>query len=215
MNTEQAIFESSLAQWRGAQPLTLPVPKAVVLWQEASCTVYVEDSFGPAVPYPPIPRTDSESNHGYVRLKGNLALVEAIPELTTWPEFAELVRKINEESCPLESVGCAVGFFEVTDHEAIKHRVGAYLDIVFSDFTAAQDPEAYLRVAAALMTGVADCEKWWSSVEIGLQRLRYLGGSKFPLGLMLRLSAHGRTKEEARWSFRQTVDRAGAVIQRL
>lgn len=212
MSLAHEVFSEAQAQWLASQPLELPAKAPIVLWQNSTRTIYVEDSFGPAIPYPPVVHNDFERNYGYVRLKGNLDLVESIPELQGWPEFAQFVRLVNDEQSPAESVGCEIAVFDIDDDSMVKHRVGAYLDIVFSDIVAAQDVNAYLQVAANIMATAADCECWWSAVEIGLQRLRYLQGAANPLGLMLRITGSGRTVDEARNGFGETLKRTSKAF---
>lgn len=212
MNTLAAIRTVTRQRWEEVQPLTLPPATPVVLWTEETRTIYVDEALGPAVPYPPVSRTDSESNYGYVRLKGRIDLISTIPELTNWPEYRQFVSDINIAESPIESVGCAIGMFPVSDQPAITCRVGSYLDLVFSETAEAEDPIAHLDLAAQFMASVSGCERWWSSVEIGLQRFRYLPGTAAPLGLMLRISAHGRTEAEARQCFVATINRARSAI---
>lgn len=215
MNTYETISSLTLEKWAELQPLELPPKLPVILWQEASRTIYIEETFGPAVPYGPVFRTDSESNYGYTRLKGNLQQITSIPELAAWEDYAELIKKINTDSTPIESVGCAIGYFPVTDDEVITTNVGSYVDIVFSNTIAAEDPASYLNFAAKIMAALSGCENWWSSAEIGIQRLRHLPGTSRPLGVMLKLSSSGRSEEEARKFFQATLLKVGTAIERL
>lgn len=212
MSLADEIFSEAQAQWLASQPLELPAKTPIVLWQDSTRTIYIEDSFGPAIPYPPVVHNDFEQNYGYVRLKGELDLVDSIPELKGWPELAQFVRIVNGEHSLVESVGCEISVFDLDDHPSVKHRVGAYLDIVFSDIVAAQDANAYLEVAANVMATAAGCECWWSDVEIGLQRLRYFQGAANPLGLVLRIGGSGRTVGEARNGFGETLKRTSKVF---
>jgi hypothetical protein len=212
MNTLTTIRTLTRQRWREVQPLILPPAVPVVLWTDETRTIYVDEALGPAVPYQPVLRTDSESNYGYIRLKGRLDLVSAIPELIDWPEYRQLVGDINLVESPIESVGCAIGMFPVSDQPAITCRVGSYLDLVFSDAAEAEDPIAHLDLAAQFMASVSGCERWWSSVEIGLQRLKHLPSTAAPLGLTMRLSAHGRTEAEARQCFAVTINRVRNAI---
>jgi hypothetical protein len=213
MNAADLIFAAASAKLGDLQPLTLPPKVPIVLWQEDTRTIYVEEALGPAVPYGPVLREDSESNYGYMRLKGHPDLVNAVPELAAWPEYAETIRKINGDSTSIETVGCAVGFFSVTGQPPITDRVGSYVDIVFSDPSKAEAASAYLALAAELMAYVAECQKWWSSVEIGLQRLRHLPNTASPLGIVLRVSGSGRSKEEARQCFRASLRKLDAAVE--
>lgn len=212
MNTLAAIRTVTRQRWEEVQPLTLPPATPVVLWTEETRTIYVDETLGPAVPYPPVSRTDSESNYGYVRLKGRIDLISTIPELIDWPEYRQFVSEINIAESRIESVGCAIGMFPVNDQSAITCRVGSYVDLVFSEPVEAEDPIAQLDLSAQFMVSVSGCERWWSSVEIGLQRLKYFPGTVAPLGLMLRISAHGRTEAEARQCFVATINNAKSAI---
>jgi hypothetical protein len=204
MNTYESVSKLTLEKWAELQPLELPPKSPVILWQQDSRTIYIEEKFGPPIPYGPVMRTDSESNYGYKRLKGNLHIVESIPELKGWADYAELITKINADNTPI-----------VTDHEQITHQVGSYVDIIFSDPMAAQNPATNLNFAAQLVVALDGCEKWWSSAEIGIQRLKHLSGASRPLGVMLRLVSSGRSKDEARKCFQATLLKVGAVIDRL
>jgi hypothetical protein len=210
----QAIFRAAWTRWSELQPLTLPASSALVLWQQPNRTIGVEDKGGPHVPYPPIRRdSERETNHGYVRLKGNLNRVETIPELKGWPDYAQLVRKVNGDDSVIESVGCAVGIWP-SDLAATKYRVGAYLDILFSDSARAQSAEECLRAAAMLMASLEQCGDWWTTAEIGMQSI-YLPGGIAALGLVLRFSAYGQTEQEARLNFAIAAEHVAAAIPHL
>ena len=215
MDCANTIFTAASQRWAEAQPLSLPPSIPIVLWQVATRTIHVDDTFGPAVPYGPIPRTTSDSNFGYVKLKGNLDLADSVPELTAWPKYRRFVREINLDSTPIESVGCAIGLSIVDDNPSIAHRVSSYLDIVFSEPGASQNPMAYLRLAAEFMAVAAGCEKWWGSIEIGLQRLRHFPGTTNPLGVVLQLSGYGRNEREAHMCYEATLDRIRYAIPGL
>ena len=215
MEAIQTALNHARARWEAVQPLELPPPVDVVLWQHGAGTIYLSGSLGPAVPYGPVPRTDGHSNYGYRKLKGNLAALPAIPELLEWPEYAGLVRAVNEDSCCVESVGCDVRFFPVEDPPTIKVQIASYVDLVFSDPNRAQDLESQFLLAAKFIGGLDGSEHWLSSVGAGIQRLRHFPGTTAPLGVRLRLASHGRTEREARKYFAASLARAIEVAGKL
>jgi len=210
----ESIMSAAKSKWESQRSAAMPPPSDVLLWQEPHRTIYVEQSFGAAVPYPPVYRPASESNYGYVRLKGNLDAVSAVPELANWPEYAELIRKVNADESPIESVGCALGFFDVDD-ERVKHKVGSYLDVVFSEPQQAESFDANLMLAAKFAAALNEPERYWYGLELAIQRLRALPHAVAPLCLMIRLSAYGRTQDEARTQFRIVTEHVGIVVRNL
>lgn len=210
----QPIFLAVWTRWLELQPLSLPASSPLVLWQVPNLTIGVAAERGPVVPYPPIQRhSEAQTNHGYVQLKGNLHLVGTVPELKNWPEYADLVRKVNDDASPVESVGCDVGMFP-SDLPGLKHRVGAYLDLVYSDRLKAQSPEECLRGAATLIASLQECGEWWSRAEIGLQSL-YRPGGVVSFGVVLRISSYGETEEQARLHFARSLEELAAAIPHL
>jgi hypothetical protein len=209
------ILDEVLAQWQTRKPDSVPPSEAVVLWQNARCTLYVDDDLGPCVPYSPVDHGDGTMNHGYLPLKGNKDAIRRVPELQGWPAFAGFIEAINEPTSPIESIGCEIGYFDVTDCGAAITMVGSYTDVVFSETGLNEMPENFLHLAARLMRAVVGCEQWRGSVEFGLQRLRGLQGTEEPWGLMIRICNHGRNKEEAHKFWCETVSKLSAEILRL
>lgn len=205
----------ALQRWRELQPTQIPPTQDLVLWRSESRTIYVEAKWGPAVPYPPVPRTDSESNYGYRRVKGNADALASIPELQEWPEYGSLVRTVNRDSSPLESVGCAVGFLDQPDASRPPVYVGSYIDLIYSDARVSQGPEPLIKLAGTLMDSVKGCEAWWASVEMGLQRFKCFPGTATPWGMLVRVTNYGRDKPEARECFGVTIQKLETAFSLL
>ncbi len=212
MNALAAIRTVTRQRWEEAQPLTLPPATPVVLWTEETRTIYVDETLRACRPL-------SACFEDRLRKQLRVCTTERQnrPDQHN-PRTHRLARvpsgfsDINIAESRIESVGCAIGMFPVSDQSAITCRVGSYLDLVFSETAEAENPIAHLDLAAQFMASASGCDRWWSSVEIGLQRLRSLPGTTAPLGLMLRISAHGRTEAEARRCFVATINKARSAI---
>lgn len=200
--------------WDDLGELTAPPPESVMLCQEESVTVYVDDGWGPPVPYPPAPRENGGMNHGYVRLKGNLEAVASVPEVGGWPEYCQFLERVNAETSPIESVGCEKGFFPF-DQGDIKVKLGSYTDLIFSELALNDEPRHLLRLADAFAQAMRGSKQWWSVAEIGIQRSKGLAGCACPWSLMLRVCGHGRDKDEAHRSWGASIDRVGLIVGQL
>jgi hypothetical protein len=187
---------------------------AIVLATRGTRTIYIEESWGPAIPYCDIQHEDGTRNHGYRPVKGDREAIEAIPEVQGYPELADFLIAINSSDTPIESVGC-----ERLQEEAIHEQqtfvsVSCYVDVIFSDLSANDDPHRHLQLAARLAAALEGCEQWWTSLELGLQRLRGLSGSVAPWGLLVRVKSAGRTAVEARQMWRHSLQRLARAIAR-
>ncbi len=209
------ILDELLLQWQSLKPATAPPNEAVPLWQHGGCVIYIDNKLGPRIPYPAVEHEDGTRNHGYTHLKGNKDAIQRIPELQGWPAFAELVEAINEPGSPIESVGCEIGYFDVSDNGGPPWMLGAYVDVIFSNTVLNESPENFLQLAARLIQAVEGCEQWWGSVELGLQRLRGLTGVAEPWGLMIRICNHGRDKDEAYKFWQESASRLSTEALRL
>ena len=209
------MFQEVLAQWESHKGITSPPREPIRLWSSNDGVLYIEDSWGPAVPYPPVDHSDGAKNHGYIRLKGNARVVNQLPEAQGWKDFQEFLLAINADDSPIESVGCEKGYFLVEDIGAATVKLGSYVDVIFTDVPMNEQPEKLLLLATHLMESVKGCHQWWGAVEIGLQRLRVLYGSTAPWGLMIRLCNYGRSEEEARRFWGETLVRMGKAISNL
>lgn len=73
-------------------------------------------------------RPDGHANYGFTNLKGNLHLLDAIPELASDPSLKSLVEAINVEETGVFSVGCSSG--EVREQKG--YRYTGYIEFVFN-----------------------------------------------------------------------------------
>jgi hypothetical protein len=208
-------LDALLAAWQNHRPGGQGPHERVLLWQNDSCLVAIDDAMGPMVPYPAVIHENGEMNHGYRSLKGDAAAIEQVPELKRFPEFAGFIGAINHADSPIESVGCENGFFDAEGQDVAKKMIGSYVDVVFSDVERNASPENFLHLAAWLLTPVEGCVAWWGGVEFLLQRLRGLGGIGEPWGLMIRIQNHGRDEDEARRWWGETLARLTDAISRL
>ena len=203
-----------LAAWAGIKAQPMPLKEAKVLWRNSSGLIYVEDQWGPAIPYAPVCHEDGTQNHGYRSLKGDKASIAAIPEVVGLPEFQELLTAINRAESPIESVGCEKGYFPIEGGGDAKVSLAAYIDIIFSDLPKNSEPENFLRLAARLLAVLEGCEAWWGNVEFALQRLRKLKSCDGPWGLILRLTNAGRSEDEAKHFWNESACRLkGGIIE--
>ncbi|KWC91621.1 hypothetical protein WL56_05660 [Burkholderia cepacia] len=121
-----------------------------------------------------------------------------LPEVQGYPELAEFLRSINAASSTIESVGCEKWSREDVSEQQKFWTMSCYVDVIFSDLSANEEPQNLLRLATRLAASMEGCESWWASLELGLQRLRAMAGGECPWGLLIRVSANGRTEDEAR-----------------
>lgn len=145
-------LDALLAAWQNHKPGGQGPHERVLLWQNDSCLVAIDDAMGPMVPYPAVIHENGEMNHGYRSLKGDAAAIEQVPELKRFPEFAGFIGAINHADSPIESVGCENGFFDAEGQDVAKKMIGSYVDVVFSDVERNASPENFLHLAAWLLT---------------------------------------------------------------
>jgi hypothetical protein len=201
------IVSMALEKWR---PIKSDNPPAqdLLLYQEEGVTLYVEASYGPAIPYLGFDHGDGQINHGYKSTKNNSEVVSEIPEVQGFQAFRDFLLKVNSEHSHVESLGCEKLESEIdVGHPSISRRVGSYTDIAFSNLEFCRDSELNLELAASLVEACRGCNEWWSNVEIGLQRLKHFHGVAAPWSLMLKISGYGSTPEQARQMWGVTADR--------
>ena len=210
------MFKELLLQWQAHQGLTSPPSEPILLWREQNRSVWIANAWGPAIPYGPVDHGDGHQNHGYKRVKGNPEAVRNIPEAQGWPEFQEFLITVNGAESPIESVGCEKGFFPVDLAGDALIKLGSYIDVIFTELTLNERPETLLLLASRLLHAVKGCESWWGDVEIALQPFKgILGVADAPWGLLLRVTNHGRNREEARKFWGETLRRLGKAISQL
>ncbi|WP_322104033.1 hypothetical protein [Paraburkholderia sp. J41] len=194
---------------RGARP-----DAAIVLATRGTRTIYIEESWGPAIPYHAIQHEDGTRNHGYRPVKGDREAIEAIPEIQGYPELADFLITINANDTSIESVGCEKLLEEAIHEQQTIVSVSCYIDVIFSDLPTNDDPRCHLELAARLAAAMEGCEQWWTSLELGLQRLRGLSGNLAPWGLLIRVTSAGRTVVEAREMWRHSLRSLERVVAR-
>lgn len=167
------------------------------------------------MPYPPVDHGDGHINHGYVPLKGNVDNAARIPEAVGWPELEQLLRAANASDSPIESVGCEKAFFPVTGHAEICVKLGLYINLVFSDPALNDRPQNILWLASRLAPAVAGCQRWWSEVELCLQRFRGIQGAAAPWGTLIRVTGYGRDERQARELWGVSIQRIAGAIATL
>ena len=75
------MFEALLAAWIPHKGLKPPRLKKSSCGEAERVVFGLETFWGPPIPYPPADHLDGDKNHGYRRIKGNLAALDAIPEV--------------------------------------------------------------------------------------------------------------------------------------
>ena len=209
------MLDELLKHWEPYRNLPAPPAKAIQLWVKDSRIIYIDDRSGPAVPYPAIDRHDGSRNHGYVRLKENFRTIGKVPEVQGWPELQKFLETVNAPDSPIERLGCEKCYFPLEGRGAAKVSLGSYVDVAFSDTTVTEKPENFLRLAVPLVNAVEGCERSWGQVELGLQPLRYFFGSTTAWNLLIRVTNQGRTEEEARRFWGESIRRMGDAIAKL
>ena len=96
-----------------------------------------------------------------------------------------------------------------------KISLGSYVDVAFSDITISEKPESFLQLTVPLMNALEGCKRWWAHVQLGLQPLRYFFGSTKAWNLLIRVTNQGRTEEEARRFWGESIRRMGDAIAKL
>ncbi|MBR8279097.1 hypothetical protein [Burkholderia vietnamiensis] len=187
---------------------------AIVLATRGTRTIYIEESWGPAIPYHAVQHEDGTRNHGYRPVKGDRDAIEAIPEVQGYPELADFLIAINASDTPIESVGCEKLQEEAVHEQQTIVSVSCYVDVIFSDLSANDDPHRHLQLAARLAAALEGCEQWWTGLELGLQRLRGWSGSVAPWGLLVRVNSAGRTAVQARQMWRHSLQCLARAIGR-
>lgn len=200
--------------WDKLADTTRPPVEDVLLYQDESVTVFVDNKWGPPVPYPPAPREEGRMNHGYVRLKGNPEMIERIPEAKGWPEYQQFLRRINADTSPIEFVGCEKGHFPCYRGEA-KVQLGSYTDVIFTETSLNDEPRNFLKLADAFGQAMRGSREWWSIAEIAIQRSKGFIDCNQPWLLMLRVLGHGRDEAMARQSWGVSKDRIGQIIGQI
>jgi hypothetical protein len=106
------------------------------------------------------------------------------------------------------------GFF-ASDVVGPTEKLGSYIDVILTEVGLNAEPENLLLLASTLLPSVADCDKWWSNVEMCLQPMRFLSGAVAPWGLMVRVAGYGRSQDEARKCWGETIGRLTKAIIKL
>lgn len=208
-------FKELLALWNAQEKTLGPPPEPIQLWSAGGCGIWLAETLGPAVPYPPVDRRDGTLNHGYVWLKGRPGAAARVPEAQDWPELQGFLEIVNAEQSPIESVGCEKAYSAVGVEGAPPLRLGSYIDIIFTEARLNDRPENLLLLASRLAQGVEGCEKWWGDDSFVLQRLKVLAGAREPWGLMLQIKNLGRSEDEARKFWGESITRLGKVVASL
>jgi len=211
----RSLFTELVSAWQPYESLRVPPSESITLWSSGRRTIYLDQNWGAPVPYPAMDRHDGSTNHGHVRLKGNLGAIDRIPEIEGWPELRRFLLTINADTSPLESIGCEKHYFPLEGSGVATVQLGSYVDLAFSVAALNERPLNLLRLAAVLMESLEGCEEWWASVEFALQRLKGFPGAVTPWGLMLRVGNAGRDEAEARKFWRVSLARLDKAISTL
>ncbi|UIF89196.1 hypothetical protein [Cupriavidus sp. UYPR2.512] len=213
MGVALSLYQELVAAWRSTAP-DLPAQLAQPLLTRATRTVYLEDSWGPAVPYFPIHHEDGSKNHGYSNVKAELNLIDLLPEVHEYPELANFLKTINAAGSPIESLGCEKLLQETeTPTNGVRAIMSSYVDVAFSDPSKVSDASYILWLAALILAASEGCEQWWASMELGVLRLRSFLGVTKPYGLLIRVSCAGRTAAEARDGWAATLQVVASVAK--
>ncbi len=215
MRDREVILKELIDEWEALDISDGLPKKSIRLLTEEECIVYVEDSWGPAVPYPAVDHGNGQMNHGYRRVKGDNDAINSIPEVANFPEYQAFLRAINSTDSAIETVGCEKLFSPINNHPTIKVNIGSYTDIVFSDFELNSDPKNILYLASIFVEALNGSAAWWSKAEIGIQRLKVLYRCHKPWGLMLRVQGYGRTEEEARMTWGTSLNKLSEAVKKI
>jgi len=212
---DTVLFNKLLERWQEHKHLISPPSSPLCLWESATREIWIANDWGPSVPYGPRNHGDGHKNHGYKPLKGNVDVIRHLPEVDGWPELEQFLVTINAANSPIESAGCEKGYFPAEVDGEPRVKLGSYVDVFFTAAALNDNPENLLMLASCLILAVEGCEQWWAFVEISLTRFRFIAGAANPWGLMLRITNYGRTEEEARALWGETLRRLGDEIVKL
>jgi len=215
MKNHEVIRKELIEKWESLNIGDTPPEEAIVLASDDDCTVYVDDRWGPAVPYPPVDHGDGQINYGYRRVKGDDDAIKSIPEIKDTPEYEDLLLAINSTNSPIESVGCEKGVFPVNDHATIKVNIGSYTDVIFSDYELNREPKNMLCLASLFIEALNGSAGWWSQAEVGIQKLKGLYSCHNSWCLLLRVNGFGRTEDEARMTWATSLKKLSAAIKKI
>jgi hypothetical protein len=212
---ESSVLDQVLPEWAKYKQVWGHPIERIRLWSEGGLGICLDNKFGPAVPYPSVEHLDGNKNHGYRSLKGSLGAIADVPEAQDWQEIRCLLQTINALSSPIESVGCEKGVFSNSVPGEPPILVGGYFDVVYTLAPRNEAPENLLLLAAKLAPFVQDCGRWWASISFVLQPFRALPGTSMPWGLMFHVQNFGRTTDEARRLFGESLKRLSEGIEEL
>jgi len=203
---------SALAPYKN---ISVPLEEALVLWQGGGCIIAISDEWGPPVPYPPARRQNGSMNQGYVSLKRNPGAISQIPEVADCPELEQLLRAANCADSPIESVGCEKAYASTAIHGQPGVSLGSYVNLIFTEPGLNDLAENHALLACTLANAVSGCDHWWSRVEIELEKFKGIAGAGSPWGLLVRVNGDGRSQEEARKLWAESLARITTAIAQL
>jgi hypothetical protein len=190
-----SLEEDALSKWAALQPFGFPPVSDVPLAERGGCRLAVDRKWGPQVGY-----------FRYVPLKGRSAAVANIPEVQGWPELAQSLRLLNDQSTAVETLGCGVIAREDRIGDATAF-VESYIDLFFSQPELQPEPKNSIRLAAHMLQSVEGCERWWAQVLISLQQLRKGNpGANDHWSLEVCIRNHGRSEANARELWAKTLN---------
>lgn len=212
MNQDE-LLATVLAKWSElTSNNTLPTEDTLIFQRPGQILAY-DAGFGAAIPYPSCDHRDGTANHGYVNLKASPEFINKVPELIRWPEYAAFIRTLNAPASPIESLGCDTGFLPPRDAPAhFTARIQSYTDMAFSDLKDAASPEHHLSLAVGILESCTGCYDRMGSVFVILQQLKHFHGIANPLCLMVVVENYGRSQEEARQLWSETLKEIGGYI---
>jgi hypothetical protein len=155
-------------------------------------------------------------NYGYRRVKGDPVAVSKIPEVEGCPELGEFLVVVNATESPIESVGCekcCTGSNLPSAEPQLQH--GSYVDLIFTETALNAIPENHLLLSCHLLKAVEGSQSWWSTTQIELQRLKCIEGADCAWNLLLRVIGFGRTEEQARKLWGESLRRLTAAVKTL
>jgi hypothetical protein len=203
---------SALAAHKG---IAIPPVTPILLWQGAGCVIAISEQWGPPVPYPPGRRRNGSMNYGYVPPKGNPTAISQIPEVADCPELERLLQAANRDDSPIETVGCEKSFAPVTVNGEAVMSLGSYVNLIFTKTVLNDVAENHALLACTLANAVSNCGRWWSVVEFELEKFKGISGASAPWGLLVRANGYGRSQEDARKAWAESVARMTAAIAEL
>jgi hypothetical protein len=158
-------------------------------------------------------REDGDTNYGFKNLKGDLSLIESIPELAHDAPLKSLVRSINDPQTGIFSTGCVMGM--VDDDRG--YRYSGYIEFALNSKAAVQDAQNYFPDFFHFDGGLWD-QNCQLEVKFDwvLQPAHFLDANLYGFTCAIIVNtAYAQSKEEAAECWKQSLGLLGMYLSSI